>query len=98
MDFGVLPKVDRRQVEAKNLHRAHQSTQAATGQVGATVQLQRIGQNLQISAQGFRRGIGRGLTDFMANGLNLIQHAGGGSEASVDAGQGAAVGLVGTLR
>jgi hypothetical protein len=51
MDFRVLAQVDRRQVEAEHLHGAQQPAQPAAGQAGAAVQLQRIGQYLEVGAQ-----------------------------------------------
>jgi hypothetical protein len=97
MDFGILAQVDRRQMEAEDLHAAQQAAQAAAGQAGAAVQLERIGQHLEVGAHGIRRFIGFGAADFVADRLEVIEDAGGGGEPGVDAGQGAAVGLVGTL-
>jgi hypothetical protein len=73
MHVGVLAQVDGRQMEAEDLHGAQQAAQAAAGQRGAAVQLERIGQHLEVGAQGVRRGIGRGLADFVARRLEVIE-------------------------
>ncbi len=98
VDFGVLAQVDRRQVEAENLHGAQQPAQAATGQRGAAVQLERIRQHLEVGAQGIGVVIRRGVADFVADRLDVVEGAGGGGDPGVNAGQRAAVGFVGTLR
>ena len=98
MHFGILAEVDRRQMEAEDLDAAQQTAQPAAGQAGAAVQFQRIGQHLEVGAQGIRRGIGFGAADLVTQRLDLVEGAGGRGETGVDAGQGAAVGLVGALR
>lgn len=85
-------------MEAEHLHRPQQPAQAAAGQASAAVQLERIGQHLEVGTQGVRAAVGRRAADFVADRLDLVEHAGGGGEAGVDAGEGAAIGLVGALR
>jgi hypothetical protein len=73
VDFGVLAQVDRCQMEAENLYGAQQAAQAATGQVGAAVQLERIVEYLEIVAQSFRRFVWLCVADFMAERLELVE-------------------------
>jgi len=81
-------------MEAEHLHGADQSAQAALGQWAAAMRGQRVGHDLQIGTQAGAIGIGCGGAYGMPLCFVLVDALGGGREARVDAGQGAAVRLV----
>ncbi len=98
MHVGILAQVDGRQMETEDLHGAQQAAQAAAGEQGAAVQLERIGQHLEVGAQAVRRGVGLGLADLVAHRLDVVEETGSGRQAGINAGQGTAVRLVRALR
>ena len=65
VDVGILPQIDRRQVEAENLHPAHQPAKSPAGQCGAAVQFQRVGEDLEVGTQCLRCRVGLGVADFV---------------------------------
>ena len=98
MDFGILAQVDWRQMEAEDLHCPQQAAQAAAGEAGAAVLLERGGQHLEVGAQFGRGGVGFGLADFMAHRLDAVECAGGRGDTRINTRQRATVRLVVPLR
>ena len=98
MHVRVLAQVDRRQVEAEHFHGTHQPAQAAAGEQRGAVSLQRSGEHVQVGGKVFGRRIGRGIGDGVAGGLMLIERNSSCRQPGIDAGQRAAVGLVGAVR
>ena len=62
------------------------------------LQRQRIGQHLQVGAEGFGVAVGRGRADFLAQDVGRAQRARGGGQPRVDADQRAPVRLVAAVR
>ena len=83
---GILPQVDRREVEAEYAHGAAQSAQPSLRQVARTICRQRIVNRLEIGAQLGGGGVGGRVADRMPQRLDLIERPGGRRQACIHAG------------
>jgi hypothetical protein len=94
----VLPQVHGREVEAEHLHGAPQVAQPATGEQRGIVGGERAVDHVEVGRELGDARIGGRLADRVAHRFEVIEFARRRGHAGIQAGERAAVGLVGALR
>ena len=94
VDIGILPHVERREVEAEDVDRAAQRPQPAAREDRAAVGFQRVGDDREVGGEFGGLGVRLGVGQRLAQRHDVIELARGLGEARIEAGDGAPIGLV----